>query len=59
MPYAVISSILFIVGIIIVTWLHSQYQLDIVVKPVHPLEDAPLVSVCIPAFSPELVNREK
>ncbi|MFL7869980.1 MAG: glycosyltransferase family 2 protein, partial [Anaerolineales bacterium] len=61
MPYAVISSIVFIVGIIIVTWLHSQYQLDIVVKPVHPLEDpstslragAPLVSVCIPARNEE------
>ncbi len=33
MLYIVISSIAFVAGITIITWLHNQYQLDIVVEP--------------------------
>ena len=33
MFYIVISSTAFVAGILIITWLHSQYQLDIVVEP--------------------------
>lgn len=53
MNFIVVSSVCFIAGIIIITWLHSQYQLDVVVKPVDPPEDAPLISVCVPARNEE------
>ena len=33
MVYIVISSIAFVCGLIIITWMHNQYQLDIVVEP--------------------------
>ena len=49
----IVSSVSFIVGLAIITWMHNQYQLDIVVKPVHPPENAPLISVCIPARNEE------
>lgn len=49
MIYFIISTILFILGIGIVYWVHSQYHLDIVVTPAPPPTPAPLVSVCIPA----------
>ena len=53
MVYIVISSVAFIAGILIITWMHNQYQLDVIVKPVVPSEDAPLISVCIPARNEE------
>lgn len=53
MVYIVISSITFIAGIIIITWMHNQYQLDIVAEPEHPPQNAPLISVCIPARNEE------
>jgi chlorobactene glucosyltransferase len=31
--YIIISSIAFLVGIVIITWIHSQYKMDIVVEP--------------------------
>jgi cellulose synthase/poly-beta-1,6-N-acetylglucosamine synthase-like glycosyltransferase len=49
----IISSLCFLAGLIIITWIHNQYQLDIVVKPVHFPGDAPLISVCIPARNEE------
>jgi chlorobactene glucosyltransferase len=49
MPYLVISTILFIGGMLIIYWIHNQYQMDIVVTPVPPPSNAPLISVCIPA----------
>ena len=49
MIYFYISSAVFIGGIVIVYWLHNQYHLDIVVTPAPPPQDAPLISVCIPA----------
>ena len=53
MPYFIISTILFIGGIIIIHWLHNQYHLDIVVEPAPPPIRAPLISVCIPARNEE------
>jgi chlorobactene glucosyltransferase len=53
MTSIIISSLCFLAGIVIVTWMHNQYQLDIVVNPVHPPEDAPLISVCVPARNEE------
>jgi chlorobactene glucosyltransferase len=53
MVYIILSSLCFLAGIVIITWMHSQYQLDIVVEPVPPPKDAPLISVCIPARNEE------
>lgn len=53
MIYFYISTAIFIGGIFIVYWLHSQYHLDIVVEPMPPPPDAPLISVCVPARNEE------
>ncbi|HMB25554.1 MAG TPA: glycosyltransferase [Anaerolineales bacterium] len=53
MIYFYLSTILFIGGIFIVIWIHSQDHLDIVVKPTPPPADAPLISVCVPARNEE------
>lgn len=49
MPYLVISTVIFIGGMLIIYWIHNQYQMDIVVTPAPPPPTAPLISVCIPA----------
>lgn len=53
MTYFIISTILFILAIVIIHWIHNQYHLDIVVKPALPPANVPLVSVCIPARNEE------
>ncbi len=53
MSALIISSVCFLAGLLIITWMHNQHHLDVVVKPVHPHEDAPLISVCIPARNEE------
>jgi len=53
MLYLLLSTAFFIGGLFIIYWLHNQYHLDIVVKPVPPPSDAPLISVCIPARNEE------
>ena len=53
MIYFVFSTAFFIGGIVIIYWLHNQYHLDIVVEPVPPPIQAPLISVCIPARNEE------
>ena len=53
MLYFYLSTAIFIGGIFIVSWLHNQYHLDIVVKPTPPPLDAPLISVCVPARNEE------
>jgi chlorobactene glucosyltransferase len=53
MPYLITSTILFILGLIIIYWVHSQYHLDIVVTVNQPPRNAPLVSICIPARNEE------
>jgi chlorobactene glucosyltransferase len=53
MIYFYISTAVFIGGIFIVTWLHNQYHLDIVVEATPPPPDAPLISVCVPARNEE------
>lgn len=49
----VISSIIFVSGIVIITWLHNQYQNEILVEPVEFSGNAPLISVCVPARNEE------
>ena len=53
MPYLVLSTVLFISGVITIYWLHNQYQMDIIVTPVAPPTKAPLISICIPARNEE------
>lgn len=53
MIYFYLSTAVFIGGILIVYWLHTQYHLDIVVTPTHPPANAPLLSVCVPARNEE------
>jgi len=53
MFYVIISSLCFLAGIMIVTWMHNQYQLDILAEPVPPPQGAPLISVCVPARNEE------
>jgi chlorobactene glucosyltransferase len=53
MIYFYISTAIFIGGIAIVYWLHSQYHLDIVVTPTPPPTNALLISFCVPARNEE------
>ena len=53
MPYFIVSTVLFILGLIIIYWIHNQYHLDIVVTPAPPPANAPLISICIPARNEE------
>lgn len=53
MAYFILSTTLFFLAFIIIHWIHNQYYLDIVVTPVPPPADAPLISVCIPARNEE------
>ncbi|MDO8754676.1 MAG: glycosyltransferase, partial [Anaerolineales bacterium] len=54
MPYFIASTILFILALIIIYWIHSQYHLDIVVTPTPPpAAGAALISICIPARNEE------
>jgi chlorobactene glucosyltransferase len=53
MVYFYISTAIFLGGLLIVYWLHNQYHLDIVVQSTPPPQDAPLISVCVPARNEE------
>ncbi len=44
-----LSTILFIGGLGLTWWIHTRYPLDVVVEPVAPPKNGPLISVCIPA----------
>jgi len=48
-----LSTVIFIAGILIITWMHRQYHLDIVVTPGPAPENTPLISVCVPARNEE------
>jgi chlorobactene glucosyltransferase len=53
MELLVLSSVFLVSGVIIITWMHNQYHLDIVVRPAHVPEDGPLISICVPARNEE------
>jgi chlorobactene glucosyltransferase len=45
-----LSTLIFVIGLAVTCWLHSQHHLDVVVKPEKEiLREAPLVSIIIPA----------
>jgi len=48
-----VSTAIFLGGILIIYWLHHQYHLDIVVEPTPSPPASPLISVCIPARNEE------
>ena len=49
--YLVLATIILVLGMIIVRWIHSQYGLDISIPPSSPTpeEVQPLISVIVPA----------
>lgn len=49
----IISSVLSLTGWMIIHWIHDQNHLDIVVIPVAPPLNAPLISICVPARNEE------
>ncbi|HXF83764.1 MAG TPA: glycosyltransferase [Anaerolineales bacterium] len=49
----IISTIFFIGSIVTIYWLHTHYHLDIIVEPMAPPPQAPLISICIPARNEE------
>ena len=49
MSIIIISSICFLAGLLIITWMHNQYQLDILVEPSQTPDETPLISICVPA----------
>lgn len=53
MTYFLLSTIIFLGGIVIIYWIHDQYHLDILVEPSPPPPNPPLISVCIPARDEE------
>ena len=53
MIYFILSTLLFVAGVIVIYWIHNQYHLDIIVEPVDPPSNAPMISVCIPARNEE------
>ena len=53
MIYLLLSTAFFIGGLLIVYWLHSQHQMDIIVQPTARPAESPLISVCIPARDEE------
>ena len=46
-----LSTLACLVGLAIVTWLHTQYRLDVMVAPVPATEIAPRISVIVPAHN--------
>lgn len=53
MQSLLLSTLLFIGGLAILYWVHSQYQMDIAVTPATVRTPAPLVSICVPARDEE------
>lgn len=53
MPYFLISTLFFLLGLGIIAWVHSQYHMDVVVLRAEAPADAPLISICVPARNEE------
>ncbi|GAB4505716.1 MAG: glycosyltransferase family 2 protein [Anaerolineales bacterium] len=52
--FLALSTLAFLGGLVILTWLHNQHWMDISVSPAPPpAGDVPLVSVCVPARNEE------
>lgn len=54
MPYFIASTLLCILGLMIILWIHNQHHLAIVVTPAPPpKKSAAAISICIPARNEE------
>jgi len=53
MPCFIVSTAFFVLGLVVIYWIHTQYPLDIVVEPAPPPAEPPLVSICVPARDEE------
>lgn len=53
MDIFLLSTILFVLGLGVTYWVHTQYHLDIRVEPSPPPVSGPLLSMCIPARNEE------
>ncbi len=53
MSYFLTSTLLFLLGLGVIVWVHSQYHMDIVVTPAEAPASAPLISICVPARNEE------
>jgi chlorobactene glucosyltransferase len=53
MPWFIASTIICLVGLAVIIWIHTQYHMQIVVTPAPPPAKAPLISICIPARNEE------
>ncbi len=47
------STLLFLLGLGVIVWVHTQYHMDVVVTPAESPADAPLISICVPARNEE------
>ena len=47
--YLILSTLALFIGLLITYWVHSRLGLEIIVEPVPPPQNAPLVSVIVPA----------
>lgn len=52
--YLIISTVIFVVALLVLYWLHSQHTLDIVTTPAPPPPGGPRISVIIPARNEEV-----
>ncbi|MBN2388748.1 MAG: glycosyltransferase [Anaerolineales bacterium] len=48
-----LSTLACLAGVVIITWLHTRHHLDVVVTPVPPPAQGPLISVIVPARDEE------
>jgi chlorobactene glucosyltransferase len=53
MPWFIASTIICLIGLVVIIWIHTQYHMQIVVSPAPPPANAPLISICIPARNEE------
>jgi chlorobactene glucosyltransferase len=51
--YFIVSTVVFLMGLGIIYWVHSRYHLDIRVETVAAPVEGPLISVCVPARNEE------
>jgi chlorobactene glucosyltransferase len=59
MPILILSTFLCLSALVVITWLHNQYHLDLLAEPCPPPgDDAALISVILPARNEERNIRE-
>ena len=49
MNYFILSTIFLLAGLAIIFWIHTRYQLDVVVETASAPSSAAMISVCVPA----------